>query len=116
MAEKDELESMRCRESMIQVIEHDGKRLWADGTVARWIHDADPGVQRISAEVNGPSFSLLVKAADHDDVDCVDLMRFGASLMGGCHFLGMASQCPNRNTSRPRTCGKYTSLYLINST
>ena len=92
MAEKDELESMRCRESMIQAIERDGKRLWADGTVARWIHDADPGVQRISAEVNGPLFSLLVKAADHDDVDCVDLMRFGAPLMGKLPLSGNGEQ------------------------
>ena len=42
IAEKDEFESMRRRESMIQAIERDGRRLWADGKVAHWIHEADP--------------------------------------------------------------------------
>ena len=82
ISDKSEAESISRRESMMQAIERDAERSLANGSVGKWLGLADTGIQRISFGVNGPLFSLLLKAVDHDDLECVDMLRFGAPLMG----------------------------------
>ena len=42
----------------------------------------DPELQRFAAEVNGPLMVALAEKAGYHDVDCVELFRTGAPLVG----------------------------------
>ena len=58
VAGNDEVQSMRRRGSMIQAIERDTRRLWADRSVANWLQKADTRIQRVSSETGGSFFRL----------------------------------------------------------
>ena len=70
------------REAVISAIEADARSFWDSGAAEKWFSGADVHIQKIAGQVNGPLFELLAKTAGHTDVDCPNMFRHGAQLLG----------------------------------
>ena len=68
------------RESIVARIEERGSALWESGCCADWYRGYDTIVAGVSRTSNGPLLRELAVAAEHGDLECVDLLREGACL------------------------------------
>ncbi len=68
------------RESIAARIEERGNVLWESGCCADWYRGYDTIVAGVSRTSNGPLLRELAVAAEHGDLECVDLLREGACL------------------------------------
>ena len=80
------------REAMISAIEADAAALYASGAVDTWFGEADEHVRAISVGVNGPLWDRLLKAAGHEDLQCIEQFRQGAQLLGKLPVTGNGRQ------------------------
>ena len=80
------------REAMIRAIEADARALRLSGAVDRWFGDADKSIRAITEGVNGPLFDTLLRAAEHEDLECTDLFKHGAQLLGKLPVTGNGRQ------------------------
>ena len=70
------------RETIMSAIEKDAQRFIDTGLAAAWFGDADSQIKKVSQEVNGPLLELLLKVSNHVDMQCPELFRQGAPLLG----------------------------------
>ena len=72
------------REAMIIKLEEASGAMWASGLCEQWFCAADDKIKDVSAGVNGPLFTALLRALDYVDTGCTQLLREGTlhSLLG----------------------------------
>ena len=80
------------REAMICAIEADSMALHLSGAVDRWFGDADEHIRAITEGVNGPLLDRLLSAAGHEDLECTEVFRHGAQLLGKMVVTGNGRQ------------------------
>ena len=80
MGKRTEEEAISEREKMTRSIERDGRHRLENGSAKAWLSKADAETQRISAEVNGPLWELLLKLTDHED-PVSEMFRKGGPLL-----------------------------------
>ena len=77
------------RETIMSAIEKDAQRFIDTGLAAAWFGDADSQIKKVSQEVNGPLLELLLKVSNHVDMQCPELFRQGAPLLGKLPMSGI---------------------------
>ena len=58
------------------------KRMRDSGATSHWFRGSDAITQQVAGCVNGPLFEQLVREAGHVDLDCVEMFRKGARMVG----------------------------------
>jgi hypothetical protein len=82
MANHSPQEVNMYREQATQRIEQLAEEYTKAGDVQAWFANADPGVKRVAAGVNGPLMEHLIKETGFTDTTCAELFREGGSLVG----------------------------------
>ena len=77
------------REAMIRKLEAANQKMHASGLCDSWFGSADQQTRAVTAGVNGHLWSVLLRASDYVDPDCVDLLRQGVLLVVSLHFLSL---------------------------
>jgi hypothetical protein len=77
------------REAMIRKLEAANQKMHASGLCDSWFGSADQQTRAVTAGVNGHLWSVLLRASDYVDPDCVDLLRQGVLLVVFLHFLSL---------------------------
>ena len=82
-------EAMLCREQIMSAIEKDAQLFIASAEAAAWFGNTDSQIKNVSKEVNGPLLQLLLKASKHVDMQCPEMFRQGAPLLGQLPLSGV---------------------------
>ena len=77
------------REAMIRKLQAANQKMHASGLCDSWFGSADQQTREVAAGVNGHLWSVLLRASDYVDPDCVDLLRQGVLLVLSLHFLSL---------------------------
>ena len=89
------------RESMIAAIEEADKKSRRSGKCREWFGDADEHIRKVAGSANGYLFETLLRAAEYNDVECVELLRTG-ELQLACLFfkcMSVFADCQARTWS-----------------
>ena len=87
--EKSPEEIMTKRNAMIAQIEQANNTMRKSHGCEEWFKGCDPLVRKVTKNVNGALFQQLLVATDYHDVDCVNMFRRGAKMVGPLHRSGV---------------------------
>jgi hypothetical protein len=62
---------------MIAAIEEADKKSRHSGKCREWFGDSDEHIRKVAGSANGYLFETLLRAAEYNDVECVELLRTG---------------------------------------
>ena len=85
-------------------LEKVAERMRACGSSNARSGDGDSVLRVVVGASNGFLFEQLIRAADHEDADCADLLRFGARILGELTRSGIGIPCE---------CGDVTSVHEL---
>ena len=71
------IELSRRRERAISAIEMADREMRVSGVCEAWYADSDTESRRIARDANGHLFKILLEAAGYDDLESVDMLRYG---------------------------------------
>ena len=74
------LEANSIRETIICGIEARALSFRKEGACDAWLQEADPLIGKLSSSVNGPLLQELAAMAEHNDKECIEFFRKGASV------------------------------------
>ena len=74
-------------------LEEAAKRTRACGASDAWYGDADLLLRGVVGTSNGFLFQQLIQAADHEDLECANLFRHGAQMLGELVSSGIGTPC-----------------------
>ena len=77
------------RDAMIKTLEQANNEQRKAQGCENWFNGCDPLVRKVTEDVNGALFQQLLDATDYHDIDCVNLFRRGAKMVGPLHRSGV---------------------------
>ena len=86
-------EIIEFRETVLSQLEKASERIRACGASDAWYGDADSLLRGVVGSSNGFLFEQLIKAVGHEDVECANLLRYGAQMLGELVASGIGAPC-----------------------
>ena len=84
------------RERMISWVEKEANRFKTTGACTDWLAQCNADVKKVSANVNGPLWVLLLDVCKHSDAKCPELFRHGPVVyqhLGVIAYFAMSRFC-----------------------
>ena len=85
---------------MVQLEEADA-RMKACGACDAWFGAADSSIRSVVGDSNGMLFEQLIELAGHTDMNCADLLRLGAQIVGELTRSGIGLPCQEIEVKHP---------------
>ena len=86
----------------------------ASGASDKWFGKADKAIRELVGGSNGLLFEQLIKASGHADVECANLLRHGAKIIGELDVSGIGTPCET-NGSKPTVSNSLWSKHVSNN-
>jgi hypothetical protein len=79
---KSDADIIALRKDAVRAIESEAAQLAESGATLAWFMGADPLVQEVAKEVNGPLLARLAERSGFHDLEAVEVFREGADFHG----------------------------------